>query len=315
MTEHLGMTFDWMSVPHARLYRMVTEKLNPEVGLSAAEEWTALGRDLASIGDELATLARDVEGAWSGHAAHLAVDGITALSRWARHTGDRATEVGGCVATAADNAARARAAMPPVVDAEPAFDGGFGGAPRLLVDQHELVQREHDRHAAAARVMDQFQAASRDVAKTVPRFVPPDPHKTPKLHGEKPSAAASAADATTPAFSAAGAGSSGAGSGGGFGGGAVGGGTPGDALGAGGLRAGIATTPAPLPAAAVAPAPGTTPSPGGFGAMPMGAPTSGGASDRERRGLGFLEEPSPWEFAEGDLMVSAAVIGELPRHE
>ena len=241
---------------------------------------------------------------------------------------------------AVDNAARARDAMPPPVELTPAAmpvdagvartftSAGFESAPALLGNQqNDVLDRMDARHAEAARVMDQFQAASRDVSRTVPRFVPPDPARRPKRreHAETDvrdvpvsgytTAASGATAVPGPVSGDGGPSASGAG---GAGGGPAAGGTPGvrgDVP-----RSGMSVTSGPRGGTAAAWTPGgTTLPPGtasGMGAVPMGgAMGTGRDTDHERRGLGFLEEPGFWDCREGDLLVSAAVIGEVPRHE
>lgn len=318
--DHLGAPFDWMSLPHERLYEMVHDKLNVEVGTSVAADWARLGDGLTDLGDELADLARDTAAAWEGDTAELAASSVTALAHWARHTGDTATEVAGCVTMAVDNAARARDAMPKPLEPTPAAGarafagGGFDSAVTLFADHSTSLDRAHERHTEAARVMDQFQSASRDVYRTVPRFTAPDPAKRPKRpdHAEPVTLPVTEPVTSTTSAAAAGPASGDGGSSRGAvsgdaprAGGGVAGGAAGGIAGGGSGRGDLAPSGGPARGAA----------PGGMGALPMGAGMGGGRDeDYEHKGLGFLEEPGFWECGDRDLVVSAAVIGELPSH-
>ncbi|OLF12086.1 hypothetical protein BLA60_08680 [Actinophytocola xinjiangensis] len=302
MTD-LATSFDWLSVPHATLHRMVTERLDPDVGQSVAAEWTVLGERLSGVGDQLARLAAATADAWQGETATLATDGITALARWARDAGDTATDVAHCVARQADNAARARETMPP--PSPPTVPAGeFDAARVLLDDQAAAADDRRTQHAQAARVMDQFQAASREVYRSVPRFAPPDPRHRPT----EPAAATVTASTATGIAPAPG---------------------PEASAGGGGAgSAGVAAKPAPRPGVLAGAMTGQPPGgvgagqlaarpgaqPGGLGAFPMGGVGAGREEDHERRGLFPVDDPGLWTVGEppGGLMISASVIGALP---
>ncbi|MFI7678246.1 PPE domain-containing protein [Actinophytocola sp. NPDC049390] len=304
--DHLGGAYDWLSQPHEQLFRMVHDKMNVETGMSAAADWARLGDQLTAVGDELAELARDTANAWEGTAAEPVEGCVGTLAKWAREAGGTATEVSACVTTATELAAHARDAMPPPVElsspmptaaamARAFTSTGFESAPALLVDQqNDVLDRMNARHAEAARVMDQFQAASRDVYRTVPRFEPPNPAHRPQRREHEAPAEPSTRAAAAPGTP-------------GSGGEAAGHNSPGKAVTAG--PTGGTATPSGT-ASGVPTSPSTT-----MGAVPMAGATGRREPDHERRGLDFLEDPGIWECPEGDLLVSAAVIGEVPRHE
>lgn len=331
--DHLGARFDWMAVSHRRLFQMVRQGMDVEGAHAIADRWQRVSAGLSALGEDLAALETELADAWEGPAARGAAENVTALSSWTRHTADKAREVSECVTRQAELAAHARETMPPPAQPLPtdglspmptaagapppgpgqAFLGGFGTAEHVLVDHQIHADATREQHAQAARVMNQFQAASREVHQTVPRFARPDPPMTrrrpdrrePLRIGNRSDAGQTAASAVT-------------------GGGPVPGGFD-PTGGSGGIAggAGVAASPLGTPRpgaraggdeARMAPrAPGGAPgSAGGAAAMPLGGKASGGDEDHEHRVPGYLENDL-WSDLERDLRVSVPVIGADPR--
>jgi hypothetical protein len=194
--DSLDESVDWLTYSHPELYSMVHKGLDLTGAMAVSAKWARLGDELGEIGDELTRLLAATTEAWQGDAADLARGSVSSLADWSTKTGTGATEVSGCVTIQVDNATAARNGMPkppyPMHAVHPghpqvsqlsqsgAFTSGdFGTATPLVADPVAYSDRERALHQQAARTMEQFQANSRDVYVTVPRFVQPDLTRMP----------------------------------------------------------------------------------------------------------------------------------------
>lgn len=169
--DSLDEPVDWMTYSHQELYRMAHNGIDLAGATTVAANWARLGDALGEIGDELNRIVQDFTHAWQGDAADQAVHAVSSLADWSGDAGGLATQVSGCVSIEVDNAMRARNAMPAPIT--PPKLPGPGPMPALLTDQNAFVSRQHAAHRQAAETMEQFQADSRDVYHTVPRFSAP----------------------------------------------------------------------------------------------------------------------------------------------
>jgi hypothetical protein len=182
--ESLYDSVDWMTFTHEQLYDMVHQGVDVGGATALAAKWAKLGDTLHEIADSLAQALAASEEAWQGEAAEQARGSFSALSTWSHDAAATATDVSGCISIEANNADNARRSMPePVAGIRvptpvPAHQtspmaAAFGSARDLVKDPHGPTARQQAAHQEAARVMDQFQHASREVYGTVPAFAPP----------------------------------------------------------------------------------------------------------------------------------------------
>ncbi|MGH3762235.1 PPE domain-containing protein [Actinophytocola sp.] len=179
--DSLDATVDWMTYSHHELYQMVHSGLNVSDAMTVAAQWARIGDELGDLGTELAKIVEAAAAAWQGDAADLARDTLASLTDWAADAGTLATKVSGCVSIEVDNASTARDEMPAppfqIIEPTPivrAFTSGeFTGAATITADPAGPVGQEKALHAQAARTMERFQEASREVYGTVPQFSPP----------------------------------------------------------------------------------------------------------------------------------------------
>jgi uncharacterized protein YukE len=194
---------NWLTYPHRELYDMVHRDVDVSGAEAVAAQWAGLGESLRQIGDELRAALDSSVNAWQGTAADKARGTIAALAQWAVDTAASAESVAGCVTNQASSAAAARSQMPEPVDepaqlisnlstgatsaasASPFVTGGFSSASLMMQDPLG-PSRSTTAHQEAARVMDQFQAESRENYRSVPRFAPPLPKPGAPAPGQQP---------------------------------------------------------------------------------------------------------------------------------
>jgi hypothetical protein len=326
---------DWMTYPHAELYRMVHEGLDLAGATSVSADWARMGEALGEIGDELSQIVQAFADAWEGGAAEQAQHAVASLATWAQETGQLAVSVSGCVTVEVDNAMHARNTMPPPMPADPlpwplpkkpvppdatvASSADFGSAPGLITDQTAIVGQRLEAHRQAAETMEQFQNSSLEVYNTVPQFSPPkigpkplgedNPPAPPPPPGQPPTPTPAPGPVGRPT------GAPVTVRGGGGGGAPVGGpvaaAPPAEPrLGAGpgtGLREVPPGSEAQRPAAASA---GKTPGGGGMAGMPMGGMGAGQKQEDQehKRKQRIKEDQDVWGL--GDEPTSPPVIGE-----
>ncbi|WP_162293014.1 PPE domain-containing protein [Actinophytocola xinjiangensis] len=328
--QTLDSVVDWLTYPHPDLYRMVHQGLDLTGAMEVSAQWARLGEDLADIGTTLSRIVTDSSAAWEGPAADLARQTLAALAHWAEDTGTQATKVSACVTIEVDNATNARDEMPaprqpvielptpvptpPILQPIEAFtQNDWATAAAITADPAGPLAADKALHEQAARTLDRFQTATREVYETVPSFSPPqlgnplrtlpdEPPPPPTPQPPQPTTPQTGPPpVTAPVPGPGGAGAPGTT------------GVPARPPAvpvAGGQGPGVADDPA-KPAAPAAASTGRSGGPGvggmPMGGMPMGG-ASGGADDLQRKNSLLKADEDLW--GEHETLVTPPVIGE-----
>ncbi|MCT2588297.1 PPE domain-containing protein [Actinophytocola gossypii] len=172
---------DYLTFTHRDLHRMVHQGLDPSGAMEVSADWARLGDELTEISEELGRIVTAAAAAWEGEASDLARQTLAGLTHWAAEAGTQATKVSACVTMEVDNVLQARDAMPkpprePIAElpeVQPLLANDWGAARSVTADPAGPLAEEQAMHQQAARVMERFQEASREVYSTVPQFSPP----------------------------------------------------------------------------------------------------------------------------------------------
>ena len=177
--QGLGEHVDWMAYSHQQLYDMVNNGVDLTGATDVAASWASLSETLTQMSSTLNTaLAASTDG-WQGKAADQARTGLTGLVNWTNNTGENAVVVSGCVSRQADALQTARASMPappPQIIGTPAPvspNKAFAEAPIATPGPIVAHREAAEAHQQAARVMQQYQSSSADIARTIPQFAAP----------------------------------------------------------------------------------------------------------------------------------------------
>jgi hypothetical protein len=185
-TEVQGLSdqVDWMTYSHQQLYDMVNNGVDLNGATDVAASWASLSETLTQMSSTLNTaLAASTDG-WQGTAADKARTSLSGLVNWTNNTGENAVVVSGCVSRQADALQTARTAMPtpppqignaPIPATQnPATQNQAFATPPIASPGPVLIRSQAaESHAQAARVMQQYQSSSADIARTIPQFYAP----------------------------------------------------------------------------------------------------------------------------------------------
>jgi hypothetical protein len=176
LAEHV----DWMAYSHQQLYDMVNNGVDLSGATDVAASWASLSETLTQMSSTLNTaLAASTDG-WQGVAADKARTSMSGLVNWTNTTGENAVVVSGCVSRQADALQTARTTMPTPppqlttnhpIPATP--NQAFAAPPIATPGPISAYSTAAESHAQAARVMQQYQSSSADIARTIPQFYAP----------------------------------------------------------------------------------------------------------------------------------------------
>ena len=185
--QELDEDVDWMSYSHQQLYDMVNNGVDLTGATDISASWAQLSDTLIQMSSTLsAALAASTDG-WQGQAADQARGNLTGLVNWTNTTGENAVIVSGCVTRQADALQVARSSMPvpppsqpvatPATPATPATaattTSAFAQPPIATPGPITTIKDSAEAHQQAARVMQQYQSSSADIARTIPQFAAP----------------------------------------------------------------------------------------------------------------------------------------------
>ena len=173
--QSLDEQVDWMSYSHQQLYDMVNNGVDLTGATDVATSWATLSDTLLQMSETLNTaLAASTDG-WRGPAADQARGNLGGLVNWTNNTGENASTVSGCVSRQADALQTARTTMPapPAVASPVTTTSAFAQPPVANPGPITVVHDNAESHQQAARVMQQYQSSSADIARTIPQFAAP----------------------------------------------------------------------------------------------------------------------------------------------
>ncbi|HJP78787.1 MAG TPA: hypothetical protein VJ914_31225 [Pseudonocardiaceae bacterium] len=175
--QGLDQHVDWMSYSHEQLYDMVNNGVDLTGATEVAGSWAQLSDTLLQMGNTLnAALAASTDG-WQGSAADQARSSLGGLANWTNSTGENAVVVSGCVSRQAEALQTARSAMPAPPPAPIVIPvdrtGPFAQPPIATPGPIASTRTAVEAHQQAARVMQQYQSSSADIARTIPQFAAP----------------------------------------------------------------------------------------------------------------------------------------------
>lgn len=178
--QGLDQHVDWMSYSHEQLYDMVNNGVDLTGATEVAGSWAQLSDTLLQMGSTLnAALAASTDG-WQGSAADQARSSLSGLANWTNNTGENAVVVSGCVSRQAEALQTARSAMPAPPPPQPPPStiplnqpATFTQPPIATPGPIASTRTAVEAHQQAARVMQQYQSSSADIARTIPQFAAP----------------------------------------------------------------------------------------------------------------------------------------------
>ncbi|HEY4019008.1 MAG TPA: PPE domain-containing protein [Pseudonocardiaceae bacterium] len=190
--QGLDQHVDWMSYSHQQLYDMVNNGVDLTGATDVAGTWAKLSDTLRQMGDTLNTALAASSDGWKGSAADQARGNLTGLVSWTNTTGENAVIVSGCVSQQAEALQTARSSMPvppptPPLPQPVGFNQPVGlNQPDSVTQTNAFAQppiaspgpisstaQSAVAHQQAARVMQQYQSSSADIARTIPQFASP----------------------------------------------------------------------------------------------------------------------------------------------
>lgn len=150
--------FRWQGYTHKELHDLINSGPGPISSATAATRWSALSSALAEINDELLHGVSDSTESWAGAAAEATRHGISPLAKWADDMQGSAQKMRVVAEQQADSIAKARANMPPVIEAAATSPSpGLFGAVVDFVDA-EILEGLRDSFAKQAiNVMSTYQ--------------------------------------------------------------------------------------------------------------------------------------------------------------
>jgi hypothetical protein len=156
---------------------MVNNGVDLTGATDVAGSWARLSETLLQMSNTLnAALAASTDG-WQGPAADQARSSLGGLTNWTNNTGENAVIVSGCVSRQAEALQAARSAMPapPPAPITVPVDktGTFAQPPIATPGPIASTTTTVAAHQQAARVMQQYQSSSADIARTIPQFAAP----------------------------------------------------------------------------------------------------------------------------------------------
>jgi hypothetical protein len=176
--QNLDEQVDWLSYSHQQLYDMVNNGVDLTGATDVAASWATLSDTLLQMSDTLNTaLAASTDG-WQGPSADQARGNLGGLVNWTNNTGENAVVVSGCVSRQSDALQTARTTMPAppmqqVVVSPVTTTSAFAQPPVANPGPITVVHESAEAHQQAARVLQQYQSSSADIARTIPQFAAP----------------------------------------------------------------------------------------------------------------------------------------------
>lgn len=198
---------NWNAYEHYQLYDMIM-KANPERMSEHAFRWDRLARGIEATTSEVRNTLERAMGAWRGQAAVSSAGSNSRLMGWAGEASTTASRIAAGMSTYTEAVAEAQSKMPDpaFASAERNFREGYTvtgtGGPstailvrQLLSDGMVSHEQARARKAEAVQVMETYEAQSKDVHDSLPRFTPanptttqtdawkptPDPHQPPPV--------------------------------------------------------------------------------------------------------------------------------------
>ncbi|SDP80339.1 hypothetical protein SAMN04487905_109134 [Actinopolyspora xinjiangensis] len=174
-----GPAVDYEGVPHERLYRMVTQGVEPGTVGELETIWLELGNGLVEFNEEIAQ-AIDRSDGWQGEAGDAARRFAAEVGRWAGEVGTNAQLAARNVVMQSDAAATAKNSMPEVVHFDPREAAERLNSVTDPAAYAEQAQAMRDKYAEqqeaqreAARVVRNYDEALDETAASSPRFPRP----------------------------------------------------------------------------------------------------------------------------------------------
>ncbi|ANZ41811.1 hypothetical protein BBK82_43625 [Lentzea guizhouensis] len=185
----------YLAIPHAQLYEMVNNSIDPGAVGAAGDTYTQIGNKLTAFQDRIARAIGNSETEWVGVAADEARKAVAGLGNKASKAGTAAQLAGTLITQQSRASSTAKSSVPPP-PAHP-YDHAAANARRMAITDPLLYiqqaaadmaayQEQKRQHEEAARVVETYDRTIAQTAGVQPAFAPappaPEPQPQPQPH-------------------------------------------------------------------------------------------------------------------------------------